>query len=56
MLANNDGNERVPLEVLQTDTVANIKALISDKTAIPTTNQELVFASSHNSIMSQISF
>jgi len=43
----NEGNERVvTLEVLQTDTVANIKAGISDKTAIPTTNQELIFASS----------
>jgi len=43
----NEGNERVvTLEVLQTDTVANIKAGISDKTAIPTINQELIFASS----------
>ncbi|XP_065913123.1 uncharacterized protein [Dysidea avara] len=44
---NNDGNERVvTLEILQTDTVANIKAGITDKTAIPTANQELIFASS----------
>ena len=45
--ANNGGNERVvTLEVLNTDTVANIKAGITDKIGIPTTNQELIFASS----------